>query len=61
MSNNQAIPRNADARHFHAPARAAEAHSGGVGNATEWFDYGIYGYGLTYIFPLRSFPAARHR
>jgi MFS transporter, MHS family, proline/betaine transporter len=37
---------------FHAPAqgplkRAVAASA--IGNATEWFDYGIYSYGLTYI------------
>lgn len=37
---------------FHAPSRGpirrAMAASA-IGNATEWFDYGIYSYGLTYI------------
>ncbi|GJH10604.1 MFS transporter [Caballeronia novacaledonica] len=31
-----------------APIRRAMAASA-IGNATEWFDYGIYSYGLTYI------------
>jgi len=30
------------------PIRRAMAASA-IGNATEWFDYGIYSYGLTYI------------
>ncbi|MDR5881248.1 MFS transporter [Caballeronia sp. LZ032] len=40
------------AQQFHAPSRGpirrAMAASA-IGNATEWFDYGIYSYGLTYI------------
>ena len=31
-----------------------------IGNATEWFDYGIYAYGVTYI-SAALFPAAPRR
>jgi MFS transporter, MHS family, proline/betaine transporter len=34
--------------HARGPMRRAMAASA-IGNATEWFDYGIYSYGLTYI------------
>lgn len=34
--------------HARGPIRRAMAASA-IGNATEWFDYGIYSYGLTYI------------
>jgi MFS transporter, MHS family, proline/betaine transporter len=46
MSHVQAIPQHSDG--VRAPLRRAVAASA-IGNATEWFDYGIYSYGLTYI------------
>ncbi|SPB15492.1 amino acid transporter [Caballeronia novacaledonica] len=46
MSDVQAFTRQ-DAQ-SRAPIRRAMAASA-IGNATEWFDYGIYSYGLTYI------------
>jgi MFS transporter, MHS family, proline/betaine transporter len=55
MSDAKAMP--AQARHdssdsFHTPARGPlkrAVAASAIGNATEWFDYGIYSYGLTYI------------
>ena len=42
-----------DGRGLAAPAEAAAVRravaASAVGNATEWFDYGIYAYGVTYI------------
>ncbi|WP_321800303.1 MFS transporter [Caballeronia sp. J97] len=48
MSYVQPSTTQADQTPAHAPIRRAMAASA-IGNATEWFDYGIYSYGLTYI------------
>ncbi|SAK45921.1 MFS transporter [Caballeronia ptereochthonis] len=52
MSYVQPSTKQGEQTHFHAPSRGpirrAMAASA-IGNATEWFDYGIYSYGLTYI------------
>jgi MHS family proline/betaine transporter-like MFS transporter len=47
---NYAQPWNGETVQHHSPSllRRAIAASA-LGNATEWFDYGIYAYGLTYI------------
>ncbi|KND61966.1 Permease of the major facilitator superfamily [Candidatus Burkholderia verschuerenii] len=52
MSDVKAIPTQAEPGSFDAPARGPlkrAVAASAIGNATEWFDYGIYSYGLTYI------------